>query len=82
MGTITAVNAVSGGTVVLNGDGTITFTPTPNFTGPATFTYTITDAGGRTSTATVTVDVTPVNDAPVAKDNSYVAVVNTLLTGK
>ena len=48
--------------------GTITFTPTANYNGPASFTYTIDDGNGGTATATVNVTVTAVNDAPVANN--------------
>jgi CshA-type fibril repeat protein len=54
------------GTVVIEPDGTVTYTPNPDFNGTDTITYTITDGEGGTSTATVTVTVDPVNDAPVA----------------
>jgi large repetitive protein len=64
---LTVVSATSpNGTVVINGDGTITFTPNPDFNGTATINYLITDSKNTFSTATVTVTVTPVNDAPVA----------------
>lgn len=39
-----------------------------------TFTYTIIDSFGATSTATVTVEITGVNDAPVAEDDAGEAV--------
>ena len=52
------------GTIVDNGDGTVTYTPKNNFNGSDHFTYTVRDANGDLSTATVTVTVTPVNDAP------------------
>ncbi|MEH6644898.1 Ig-like domain-containing protein [Sulfitobacter sp.] len=58
------------GEVVINDDGTITFTPDDNFNGPTTITYTVTDPDGNTDTATVDVTVTPVNDAPVAVDDT------------
>ncbi len=67
--TVTAANSPDG-TVVINADGTITFTPNPNFNGIATITYTISDGNGGTSTATVTVNVTPVNDPPVAGNDN------------
>ena len=53
------------GTVVIQPDGTFTFTPTPGYSGPDAFTYTVTDAAGHSSTTTVSVTVTPVttNDA-------------------
>lgn len=62
--TITATTAPSNGSIVDNGDGTITYTPNADYNGPDSFTYTITD-GEFDSTATVTIDVKPVNDAPI-----------------
>jgi large repetitive protein len=67
--TITAATSPNG-TVVINPDGTITFTPNANFNGPTTITYTISDGQGGTATATVAVNVTPVNDAPVARPDT------------
>ncbi|WP_442771199.1 retention module-containing protein, partial [Zoogloea ramigera] len=58
------------GSVVINPDGTLSFTPAPNFNGPAQITYTIDDGKGGTTTAVVTVNVAPVNDAPVANDTA------------
>jgi hypothetical protein len=74
--TITAVHNGTNGTVVLNGDGTVTFTPTANYFGPATFTYDVSDGHGGTDTATVNVDVEP-NTPPVANDDSLTAVEDT-----
>ncbi len=54
------------GVIVVNGNGSITYTPDSNFNGPDTFTYTVDDGNGGVSTATVNVTVNPVNDAPVA----------------
>ena len=48
------------GTVVLNADGTITFTPEANYIGSSSFAYTISDGNGGTSTARVSLKV---NDA-------------------
>ncbi len=58
------------GTVIINPDGTLTFTPAPNFNGLATVNYMITDGNGGSSSTIVTVTVTPVNDAPVAVNDS------------
>jgi VCBS repeat-containing protein len=58
------------GTVVLNADGTFTYTPDADFNGTDTFTYQVTDADGALSEpATVTIVVDPVNDAPVVTVN-------------
>jgi hypothetical protein len=48
---------VEGGTVVLNEEGTLTFTADEDFRGEASFEYTVSD-GQNEATATVTVDVT------------------------
>jgi Ca2+-binding RTX toxin-like protein len=71
VGTLRVTEATSpDGTVSINTDGTIDFTPAPDFTGEATINYTMSDPIGLTDTATVTVTVTPVNDAPVAVDDT------------
>ncbi|MBE7416662.1 MAG: tandem-95 repeat protein [Ideonella sp.] len=49
---ITATGGISGGTLVDNGDGTYTFTPSA---ANGSFTYTLTDDDGQTSTATVAI---------------------------
>jgi CshA-type fibril repeat protein len=54
------------GTLVVNANGTYTFTPTANYTGSVpTITYTVSD-GTATATANLNITITPVNDAPVA----------------
>ncbi|MBK7548121.1 MAG: cadherin-like domain-containing protein [Rhodoferax sp.] len=45
--------AATNGTVVVNNDGTFTYTPNANFNGADSFSYSITDADGDVSTATV-----------------------------
>ena len=54
------------GTVVVNGDGSITFTPVPNVSGPVAIDYVVADPTGATSqsTATVTVEMPPPVDHP------------------
>jgi Zn-dependent metalloprotease len=70
---ITSVTQPANGTVSINRDGTITYTPDENFSGTDTFTYTVSDADsrfhlhglfglfsrGHSDTATVTVNVSP-----------------------
>jgi uncharacterized repeat protein (TIGR01451 family) len=65
---------VSNGTLMLYEDGSFTYTPDPDFTGTDSFTYKANDGQDDSETAaTVTITVTagPVNDAPVAVDDSY-----------
>ncbi|MEM7213278.1 MAG: Ig-like domain-containing protein, partial [Pseudomonadota bacterium] len=66
--TITELGPVENGTLELNADGTVTFTPQADFHGEVTFEYTISD-GELTSTATATIVVTPVNDPVIANDD-------------
>lgn len=67
--TVSGVSDGAFGTVVNNGDGTVTYTPTdPAFEGTDTFTYDISDGNGGTDTATVSVTVgddTPPPPPPV-----------------
>jgi hypothetical protein len=67
--TVVSVTQGANGSVTDNGDGTLTYTPDPDWNGVDSFTYTVSD-GELTDTATVTVTVTAVNDAPVAVDDN------------
>src|SRR6185369_14896371 len=66
---VTAVSNASNGSVVLNLDGTVTFSPDLNFNGTAGFDYTLSD-GSLTDIGHMTITVTAVNDAPVAVDDT------------
>jgi hypothetical protein len=68
---VASVTQGSNGLVTNNG-ANVTYTPNPDYYGLDSFTYTASDGNGGTSPpATVTVTVTPVNDAPVAGDDTY-----------
>jgi VCBS repeat-containing protein len=54
------------GVLVLNGDGSFSYTPDTNYSGSDSFTYRVTDADGAVSSATVSLTITAVNDAPGA----------------
>src|SRR6185295_9638551 len=58
-----------GGTVSVSSDGNIGFTPTANFNGTASFHYVGNTPEGGRAEGVVYIDVTPVNDAPVAHDD-------------
>ena len=61
---------VTGGTVKVNADGTLTFSPAANSNTDGAFTYTAKDGSGlEGNTVSVAVDVTPVNDAPTVGFN-------------
>ncbi|EIN9985910.1 tandem-95 repeat protein [Vibrio parahaemolyticus] len=66
-----AENSPKNGTVIVNNDGTVTYTPDDNYVGEDTFTYVVT-SGGVSESTTVTVNVTPVNDKPESEDFTHV----------
>jgi lysophospholipase L1-like esterase len=51
-------------------DNQIVYTPAANFNGVDSFNYQVGDGNGGTQTATVTVNVAPVNDLPVANNDT------------
>ena len=68
--TVTSTTQPSHGTLVINADGTVTYTPLLNANGPDTFTYTISDGHGGSAVGSVSVTITPVNDAPTANTDT------------
>ncbi|MCR9951769.1 tandem-95 repeat protein, partial [Vibrio parahaemolyticus] len=72
-------NGPVNGTVSVNPDGSVTYTPNDNYHGTDSFTYIVT-SGGVSESTTVSVDVTPVNDAPVAKDDTAITDEDTPVT--
>jgi Ca2+-binding RTX toxin-like protein len=79
---IASVASGSGGSAVLNADGSVTFTPNAHFNGTADFSYIVTDGELSSAPATVTVAVSPVNDAPVAANQAKTTAEDTPVTGK
>ncbi|HEY1165786.1 MAG TPA: Ig-like domain-containing protein, partial [Chitinophaga sp.] len=69
------------GTVVLNTDGTYTYTPQANYNGLDNFTVTIADGKGEQVTVTVTIQVSPVNEAPTGTGDSRTTPENTAVSG-
>ncbi len=55
------------GIATINDDGTITYTPKPNFFGNDSFNYTISD-GSLTATAKIDINVLPINDSPILSE--------------
>ena len=72
--------AVTGGVVTLTATGNLVFTPNPHFNGTPSFNYTVSDGNGGTDTATVSGTVTPVNDAPLATNDTFTFVEDTSAT--
>src|SRR6185503_10122723 len=64
------VGNVAHGTLSLNTNGAFVYTPTLNYAGSDTFTYRATDGALTSDVATVSITVIPVNDPPVAVNDS------------
>jgi len=65
------------GNAVVEASGDVTYTPNADFNGLDSFSYTVRNIDGAISNvAAVNVDVTPVNDTPVAADDTYDVTVN------
>lgn len=61
---IESVGNAQNGSVVINSDGVIAFTPDFGYSGTASFDYTVTDGHGATGSATVNVDVNAAPEPP------------------
>ncbi|MFM8360096.1 MAG: cadherin-like domain-containing protein, partial [Verrucomicrobiota bacterium] len=58
------------GTVTMDASGNYTYTPNANFNGTDVFSYEVCDVDGDCATATVTITITPVDDQPVAVNDT------------
>jgi subtilisin family serine protease len=68
---VSNVGTPTSGTAALDQSGTaVLYTPAPNANGSASFGYTLSDGHGGTDTATVAVTITPVEDPPLAVDDT------------
>ncbi|MDO0972854.1 Ig-like domain-containing protein [Mycolicibacterium frederiksbergense] len=79
--TSVVVNGPAHGSLSFDGNGAFVYTPAANYTGTDSFTYTATDGVGTSSVARVSITVTPVNDAPVAVNDTFTANEDSVLTG-
>ncbi len=76
---VSVSQGTNGGRIsIVTGGGKVQYTPVNGFVGTDTFTYTMRNAAGVNSTATVTVNVALVFDKPVAVDDSFDVVVNSI----
>ncbi len=71
------------GTVVLNADGSFTYTPNANYNGLDSLVYQVCDNGTPSlcDTAILRITVTAANDAPVAVDDQVTVIEDQIGTG-
>src|SRR6185295_6489127 len=75
------VSGPAHGSLTLNADGSFTYTPNADYNGPDSFTYKASDGQADSNVATVSINVTPVNDAPVAVADSFSTNEDNAVTG-
>ncbi|MBI2956409.1 MAG: tandem-95 repeat protein, partial [Acidobacteria bacterium] len=66
---LTSVTMPANGTLMMNADGSFTYTPNTGFTGPDSFMYEATDGTANSAAATVTINVFA-NQPPTAVDDT------------
>lgn len=59
------------GALLINANGSFTYTPNLNYNGNDSFQYTIEDVDGDQSSAIVSITVNPMDDFPIANDDSF-----------
>ncbi len=77
---VTIATDVSHGSVQINADNTITYTPDDNYNGSDEFSYEVSDGDGDSDIAVVDLTIDQVNDIPVANDDSASTNENTSVT--
>jgi VCBS repeat-containing protein len=78
--TAVLVTTTSHGSLTFNANGTFTYSPQPNFNGVDSFTYRASDGTVQSGVATATINVGPINDPPVARNDSYLTNEDVALT--
>ncbi len=71
------ITDVGFGNLTLGSDGGFTYEPSQNFTGNDSFIYVANNGTANSTEASVTITVNPVNDPPVAQDDSIETLKNT-----
>jgi hypothetical protein len=55
----------------LSANGAFVYTPASNYNGPDSFTYNVCDGSGECDNGTVSINVTSVNDTPIAEEDFF-----------
>lgn len=69
--TAEALTQPAHGTLVLQADGSFTYTPDADYAGPDQFTYRVSDGTTTSAPATVAFTITPVDDAPLGQGDEF-----------
>gem|GEM_PF-3689891 len=68
--TLTNISSVANGTLINNGNGTVTYTHNGGETSVDSFTYTVNDGALNSNTATVSIAINNSNDRPIAVNDA------------
>jgi len=60
------------GTVIINKDGTLKYTPNANYYGMDTISYKVSDGKGGEATSSVSITVNSINDKPILTKDSVI----------
>ncbi|MDT0602496.1 Ig-like domain-containing protein [Thalassotalea castellviae] len=77
----TPVSDVANGTLNLNSNGDISYSPRPTFNGADSFIYEVNDGQGGTAKAGVNINIISTNVAPIASNDSFEMDENAILSG-
>jgi Bacterial Ig domain/RTX calcium-binding nonapeptide repeat (4 copies) len=66
-----SIGTARGGVVAISADGSFVYRPPANYSGADSFAYAVKDVHGASNSATVTLNIAAVNDAPLARDDSF-----------
>lgn len=78
--TYTLVANAQKGEVIVNNDGTFSYTPRANEVGSDSFTFLVNDSQENSSAATVNITINPLNDAPQTNNAGYSTEQNTAVS--
>ncbi len=78
---IISVADAENGSVEIDSNGNVIFTPTTNYNGPASFRYTISDGNGGVSSAIASLTIHAINDAPTNLISSMLEIEENSLAG-
>ncbi|MEM1099903.1 MAG: tandem-95 repeat protein [Pseudomonadota bacterium] len=79
---VSGVPVADTGTVVANEDGTFTFQPDANITGPVRISFAISDGNGASVPAAANLTIAPVNDSPVPEAAEVAGSEDTVIRGQ
>ncbi|MRX48556.1 Ig-like domain-containing protein [Pedobacter puniceum] len=79
--TFIRLSSPANGNITFNNNGTFTFTPNSNWNGTTSFDYQACDSFGLCTRATVFINITPVNDPPIAINDNFTGVEDVTING-